>query len=156
MTADRSAIEELIYESCTRLDERDFAGFMKLCHPDFHYRLMAHSAEIGKDMTWLDRDREEFETFLTKMLPLHNTDHAELTRNATVYRVDIDEPMRRARAISAFQIYRTARDGGATQLLAVGRYFDAVSLDQPQAPLLLTRTVRLVTRDLGWGHHVPF
>ncbi len=154
MTPPRSAIEELVYRSCVLLDEQDFAGFLELCDPAFHYRLTAYSPEIKKEMTWLDRDRQEMDAFF-KMLPRHNTDHAQLTRNTTVYRVEFDPAGRRADAVSAFQIYRTPLDGGATELLAVGKYYDEISL-AGDTPRLLSRRVQLVTRDLGWGTHIPF
>jgi methanesulfonate monooxygenase small subunit len=154
MTRERSVVEELVYRSCVLLDEQDFPGFLALCHPAFHYRLTAWSPEIKKEMTWLDRDRQEMETFF-RMLPMHNTDHAQLTRHATVYRVDFDGARQRADVVTALQIYRTPLDGGATGLLAVGKYYDEVSL-AGEAPCLSTRRVQLVTRDLGWGNHIPF
>lgn len=154
MNGDRSAVEELIYQSCMLLDERDFSGFMKLCHPEFRYRLTAYSPEIKKEMTWLDRDRGEMESFFS-MLPMHNSDHSALTRNATVYKVDLDEANQEARVVSAIQIYKTAPDGGATQLFAVGKYYDTVSL-AGGIRTLVSRWVRLATRDLGWGYHIPF
>ena len=154
MDADRSAVEEVIYQSCMLLDEQDFSGFMKLCHPEFRYRLTAYSPEIKKEMTWLDRDWREMESFFS-MLPLHNSDHSPLTRNATVYKVDFDEAREQARVVSAIQIYKTAVDGGATQLFAVGKYYDTVSLTGATRTLL-SRWVRLATRDLRWGYHIPF
>ena len=154
MRADRTAVEELIYRSLERLDEDDFAGFLDLCLPGFRYRLVTWSPEIKKEMTWLDRDRTEMESFF-KMLPLHNSDRSPLTRNATVYRVAFDGDGAQASAVTAFQLYRTALDGGATELLAVGKYHDLVALDGEE-PVLVDRTVRLATRDLGWGSHIPF
>lgn len=154
MDAGRSVVEEFVYRSCMLLDEQDFPGFMKLCHPEFRYQLAAYSPEIKKEMTWLDRDRQEMEGFFN-MLPMHNSDHSQLTRNVTVYKVEFDEARGQAHAVSALQIYRTALDGGSTKLFAVGKYYDTVSL-AGGVPSLLSRRVRLVTRDLGWGDHIPF
>ena len=56
--------------------------------------------------------------------------------------------------VSSLQIYRTALNGGATELYAVGKYFDTVALEGGQ-PRLLSRHVKLDTRDLGWGTHLP-
>ena len=42
-----------------------------------------------------------------------------------------------------------------TELFAIGKYFDTVALDG-DSPRLLARHVKLDTRDLGWGHHIPF
>jgi methanesulfonate monooxygenase small subunit len=150
---DRAAVEELVYRSCLLLDEQDFKGFMALCHPGFRYRLSAWSPEIRREMTWLDRDRAEMESFFG-MLPKHNTDHAALTRHATVYTLGFDAAGEEAHVVSALEVYRTALDGGATRLFAVGKYHDTVRLADG-APTLLSRCVRLVTRDLGWGHHIP-
>jgi methanesulfonate monooxygenase small subunit len=42
-----------------------------------------------------------------------------------------------------------------TELFAIGKYYDTVDLNG-DTPRLLARHVKLDTRDLGWGHHVPF
>jgi methanesulfonate monooxygenase small subunit len=68
--------------------------------------------------------------------------------------VAVDEGRQQADVVSALQVYRTALDGGATQLFAVGKYFDTVSLAGDR-PKLVNRKVALDTRDLGWGYHVP-
>jgi methanesulfonate monooxygenase subunit beta len=154
MNLDRAAVEELIYQSCTMLDQNDYAGFLKLCDNQFEYKLSAFSPEIKKDMTWLDHDRTEIED-LFNTLPKHNSDHAPLTRNAVVYRIQFEAEKKQANVVTALQIYKTALNGGATQVFAVGKYFDTVSLDG-DAPTLMKRHVRLDTRDLGWGYHVPF
>jgi methanesulfonate monooxygenase subunit beta len=57
--------------------------------------------------------------------------------------------------VSALQVFRTQLDGGATELFAVGRLRDTVSLNG-DVPKLARRTVRLDTRQLGYGYHVPF
>ncbi len=154
MNTDRSAVEELIYRSCMTLDANDYPGFLSLCDKQFQYKLSAFSPEIGKDMTWLDHDRAEIED-LFDTLPKHNSDHAPLTRNAVVYSVKFEREEKRADVVTALQIYKTARNGGATQMFAVGKYFDTVSLDG-DVPVLVSRHVKLDTRDLGWGYHVPF
>ncbi|WP_333842271.1 aromatic-ring-hydroxylating dioxygenase subunit beta [Pelomicrobium sp.] len=153
MTVERSRIEEFIYTTCMLMDERDFSGFMALCDPEFRYRLSAYSPEIHKEMTWLDRDRKEFEEFLLKMLPKHNSDRSPLTRNAIVYKVEMNGST--AKVTSALQIFKTQLDGGATSLFAVGKYVDTVAVEGDELRLK-ERWVKLDTRDLGWGYHVPF
>jgi methanesulfonate monooxygenase subunit beta len=148
-----SAVRGLIYRSCLRLDEGDFPGWLDLCAPEFRYTITAYSPEIRKEMTWLDHDRDGMEG-LFKMLPKHNSDHSPLTRHASVYVVDLDEERNEATAITSVVVYRTAMDGGATDLFAVGKYFDSVSLEG-EAPLLAGRNVRLDTRELGIGSHFP-
>lgn len=153
MNADRVAVEELIYETCTTLDRQDFPAYLGLCSKDFEYRLSAYSPEIRKEMTWLDHDRGEMEE-LFSTLPKHNYDHSPLTRNAVVYKVEIDDGAKEARVVTALQVFRTALSGGATQVFAIGKYYDTVSL-AGEDPVLLKRHVKLDTRDLNWGSHIP-
>lgn len=77
-----------------------------------------------------------------------------LTRHAQVTKVRIDAASRRAEVTSTVQIFRTLLDGGATGLFAVGRYLDTVNL-QESKPRLLARHVKLDTRDLSMGTHLP-
>lgn len=154
MTTNRAEIEELIYESCMTLDQSDYGAYMDLCGPDFNYKLTAYSPEVKEEMTWLDHDRDEMED-LFNTLPKHNSDRNPLTRNAVVYKVQVDEASKRADVVTSFQIFKTALNGGHSELFAVGKYFDTVSLENGK-PALLNRHVKLDTRDLGWGYHVPF
>jgi methanesulfonate monooxygenase subunit beta len=148
----RQAIEELVYRSCLALDAKDFNGFLALCDPEFRYTIATYSPEIRREMVWLDHDRKGMETLFAN-LPRHNSDHSPLTRHVTVYTVDVDGSV--AKAVSALQVFRTQLDGGATELFAVGRFHDTVKLDGA-APKLARRLVRLETRLLGYGYHVPF
>jgi methanesulfonate monooxygenase subunit beta len=154
MNADRTAVEELIYQTCTALDQSDYSGFLGLCDEGFEYKLSAFSPEIKKEMTWLDHGRAEIED-LFNTLPKHNSDRAPLTRNAVVYKVEFDGTRKQANVVTALQIFKTNLNGGATQVFAVGKYYDTVSLEG-EAPILVKRHVKLDTRDLGWGYHVPF
>ena len=148
----RQAIEELVYRSCLALDARDYKAFLNLCEPDFRYSITTHSPEIRRDMVWLDHDRKGMETLFAN-LPRHNSDHSPITRHATVYTVD--EAGDSAEVVSALQVFRTQLDGGATELFAVGRFHDTVKLANGAAKLA-RRVVRLETRQLGYGYHVPF
>jgi len=151
-TEQRQAIEELVYRGCLALDRGDYKAFLALCTPDFRYTVAAYSPEIKREMVWLDQDCKGMETLFTN-LPRHNSDHSPLTRHATVYTVDADGGQ--AKVVSALQVFRTQLDGGATELFAVGHFHDTVVLDGA-APKLARRLVRLETRQLGFGHHVPF
>jgi methanesulfonate monooxygenase small subunit len=148
----RKQIEELIYRSCMALDDRAFKGFLELCDPGFRYKDTAYSPEIRKDMTWLDHDKAGMETLFTQ-LPRHNSDHSPLTRHATVYTVKTNG--KSAEVVSALQVFRTQLDGGATELYAVARLLDTVKLDG-DSPKLAQRTVKIETRQLGFGSHIPF
>ena len=148
----RQAIEELIYRSCLALDAREYKAFLAMCEDDFRYTIATYSPEIRRDMVWLDHDRKGMETLFGN-LPKHNSDHSPLTRHATVYTVEIDGNV--ANVVSALQVFRTLLDGGATELFAVGRFHDTVKLDGAAAKLA-RRLVKLDTRLLGYGYHVPF
>jgi methanesulfonate monooxygenase small subunit len=148
----RQAIEELIYRSCLALDAREYKAFLGMCEDDFRYTIATYSPEIRRDMVWLDHDRKGMETLFGN-LPKHNSDHSPLTRHATVYTVEIDGNV--ANVVSALQVFRTLLDGGATELFAVGRFHDTVKLDGADAKLA-RRLVKLETRLLGYGYHVPF
>jgi methanesulfonate monooxygenase small subunit len=151
MTVNRTDVEELVYETCLKLDASDWHGFLALCDAGFRYKVTAYAPEIRNEMTWLDRDRAEVEEFIG-MLPKHNTDPNPLTRHAQVWKVAMNGD--RADVVSSLQVYRTALNGGATELYAVGKYHDTVALDGGR-PRLLARHVKLDTRDLGWGTHLP-
>ena len=150
----RQAIEELVYRSCLALDAKDFKAFLDLCEADFRYTISTYSPEIRREMVWLDHDRQGMETLFAN-LPRHNSDHSPLTRHATVYTVDMASSEKEAAVVSALQVFRTLLDGGASELFAVGRFHDTVKLDGAGAKLA-RRVVRLETRLLGYGYHIPF
>jgi methanesulfonate monooxygenase small subunit len=72
-----------------------------------------------------------------------------------VYTVDVEAGGKEAKVVSALQVFKTSLDGGATELFAVGHFHDVVKLNGG-SPKLGARTVRLDTRLLGFGYHVPF
>ena len=148
---ERQQIEELIYRSCMALDDGDFKGFLAMCDADFRYRVTAYSPEIRKDMVWLDHDRKGMETLFNN-LPRHNSDHSPLTRHATVYTVKVEGDQ--AEVVSALQVFRTALDGGATELFSVARMVDTVRRVDG-ALRLAQRVVKMGTRQLGFGTHIP-
>jgi methanesulfonate monooxygenase small subunit len=148
----REAVERTIYRSCLLLDDKDFKGFLGLCDATFRYAIRTYSPEIRKEMTWLEHDKKGLELLFAN-LPRHNSDHSPITRHATVYTVDVDGD--EARAISALQVYKTAMDGGATELFAVGKYVDRLRIG-PDGARLIERSVKLDTRMLGIGYHIPF
>jgi methanesulfonate monooxygenase small subunit len=149
----RAVVEETIYRSALFLDAHDFEGYLSLCGPEFRYTIEAYSPEIRRQMIWLDHAKPELEV-LFRTLPRHNSDHAPLARHVTVYTVGLDERNGTAEAVSALQVFRTALDGGQTALFAVGKIYDVVKLES-QGGRLLRRTIKLDTRLLGIGSHIP-
>jgi len=150
----RALVEEAIYSSLLRLDAHDFVGFLDICDPEFRYTVGTYSPEIRQDMTWLDHDKAGLRT-LFENLPRHKSDRALLTRHATVYSVSSPSDATEAKAITSLQVFRTTLDGGETQLFAVGKIHDSLRLADGQARLL-RRDVKLTTRLLGIGSHIPF
>jgi methanesulfonate monooxygenase subunit beta len=150
----RTAIAELICRSCLALDDKDFESYLALCDEGFRYAITTYSPEIRKEMTWLEHDKAGL-TMLFSNLPKHNSDASPLTRHVTVYTVSASADARLFEVVSALQVFRTALDGGATELFAVGKLHDRVVLRSGE-PLLQHRNVRLQTRMLGYGHHIPF
>jgi len=159
----RQLVEEVVYESCLALNAEDWKTFLGLCEREaFRYRIVNYSPEIRREQCWMDRDWKGLKSLLD-LLPRHNSDHSPLTRHATVYKVTVDEAAKEADATTLVSIYRTELDGGnshfesgQTSLFAVGKYEDRIRLDRDGGAKLLRRTVRLDTRQIGMGSHVPF
>ncbi|WP_309638091.1 aromatic-ring-hydroxylating dioxygenase subunit beta [Methylibium sp.] len=149
----RNAISELICRSCMALDAKDFNAYLALCDANYHYAITAYSPEIRKDMTWLEHDKAGMQ-LLFGNLPKHNSDQSPLSRHVTVYTITPVDDAKEARVVSALQVFRTSLDGGATELFAVGTLHDTVSLADGE-PKLLDRNVKLQTRMLGFGYHIP-
>lgn len=136
------------------LDEKKFDEYLALCDPAYHYAITAYSPEIRKQMTWLEHDMAGMQALFTT-LPKHNSDQSPLSRHVTVYTIEQSEDAKQAQVISALQVFRTTLDGGTTELFAVGKIHDRISISDG-APRLLDRNVRLDTRMLGFGYHIPF
>lgn len=145
---------ELIAQSCTALDTERFDDFLQLCLPGFQYRTTAYSPEIRRDMVWLEHDKAGIQELL-ELLPKQNRDRTPITRHFSIYSVGfvgVDV----IKVDSMLQIYRTELDGGITSVFAVGKYHDTLALDNGSVAGLLSREVRLDTRMLGTGYHIPF
>ncbi len=150
----REAVEGAVYGTCLKLDAGDFAGFLALCNQKFHYLITAFSPEIRKDMTWLEHDLAGMQ-LLFKNLPKHNSDKALLSRHPNIYSIMFSSDGTLADVVSGLQVYKTDLDGGFTELFAVGKMYDKVTLGGDGASLL-ERHIKLDTRMLGIGFHIPF
>lgn len=136
------------------LDDKDFNAYLELCDPAYHYAITAYSPEIRKDMTWLEHDKTGMQSLFAN-LPRHNSDQSPLSRHVTIYTVSTSDDAKQAQVVSALQVFKTTLDGGETELFAVGKMHDTVSLEGDE-PRLLDRNIRLDTRMLGYGYHIPF
>jgi methanesulfonate monooxygenase small subunit len=154
----RAALADVVCRGALYLDEHRFGQWLDLTAPEFRYRIVAYSPELRKDMTWLDHDRAGMAA-LVELLPKHHVTGANWLRQVSLSTVT-PEAAGDAEAVSSLAVFHTAVDvgdahvdGGSTSLFAVGRYHDRFRFEQEQW-LLVERTVRLQTRQLGIGSHV--
>ena len=145
-------IRSLVGRGCLALDDGDFNGYLDLCAPEFAYRIVVWSPELGKDMVWLDHDRDGL-AGLFETLPDHLQRSGRFSRHASVYTVEEYSEAGPYSVVSSVVVHHTDL-GGRTQTLAVGRYLDTVVCIDG-AYRLSAREVALETRDLGIGLHVP-
>lgn len=153
--------QEVIYKSCLHMNDEAWNNFMGLCDPEeFRYRVVNYSPEMRREQTWADRDYKSMQSCF-KFMPKHNSDHSKLTRQATLYTIDYDSDKREVKTLSSLSIYKTQLDGtnshresGQTSIYLVGTYEDVIRLSDEQSKLL-SRVVRLDTRQLDIGSHKP-
>ncbi|WP_151446119.1 aromatic-ring-hydroxylating dioxygenase subunit beta [Lacisediminimonas profundi] len=146
----REEIGAVVYEGALLLDQEDFKGFLRTCAPDFSYQITAFSPEIGKDMVWLKHDRQGMQG-LFAMLPQHVRMKGRFKRHISIYRIGNEDGC--ARVLSSVLLIHTDIEGTST-LFAAGQYEDIIDVSGP-TPLLTSREVRLETRSLGPGMHIP-
>jgi methanesulfonate monooxygenase small subunit len=152
MTISDEAVKDLIYRSCLLLDGEDFDGYLAICASEFKYKITAFSPEIRRPMTWMEQTREEM-VDLFAMLPKHVRMPGEFTRHATVYTLNRDQSNGHATVITSFIVLYTDPEG-VSRIFATGQYHDTVDI-RGAAPVLAAREVRLKTRDLSPGSHIP-
>lgn len=148
------AIRALIAKSCMCLEQNNFKGYLELCDENLRYRITAYSPEIRKDMTWLDKNKRGMKD-LFDLLPKQNMDRTPLTRHFSIFTVE-QATEDTWKVTSALQVFRTELQAGATSLVAIGKYNDEIRLHENGSAVLVDREVRLDTRMLGKGYHVPF
>lgn len=151
MRFSRADIAALVAESALALDDNDFARFISLTAPGFRYRVLVMSAELRREVAWLDQTREGL-TALFSTLNEHLLRPGRLHRLVVLARSEATDAG--WRATSTVLIHATDQNG-VTKPLAVGRYEDFMIADAGGLKLK-TRDVRLDTRDIGIGSHVPF
>jgi methanesulfonate monooxygenase small subunit len=133
------------------LDALDFEGFLALCTMDFRYTVEVWSPDLRRDMTWFDHDRASIEA-------LFGSVHEHIVRPERTLRhlgqslVDL-QGVDVASVDSSVAVFLTDTHGDS-RLWAVGRYLDHIERHDGSW-LLAQRVVRLETRDLGIGSHLP-
>lgn len=143
---------DLIQHTCAVLDGEEFSKYLSSCEKDFSYAIRAYSPEIRKDMTWLEKDAKGLKD-LFDIMPKQNRDRTPLTRHFVIQSIAAEDHEIVVR--SALQVFRNSLDGGEVSLYAVGTYTDRIKIVGSEAKLR-AREVRLETRSLGTGYHVPF
>ena len=141
----------LTARACQALDDEDYAGFTGLCGAMFRYAIRVYSPELRKDMTWLEHDLAGMTTML-ESLQSHLRRPGQLLRHlgASIIHAHTDEQIELA---TSFVIFETGLDG-RSHAWTVGRYHDVITHEGGYLRLA-ERSVRLHTRDLGIGSHVP-
>lgn len=146
------ALHRLIFNSAMTLDAEKYKAHLELCTEDFHYSVVTYSPDLGKDMTWLDHGRKSLQDMFT-MISQHVRLKGKFKRHVSVYTVDRDTAAGTAQVLSSVLLIHTDQNG-ASKLFAAGQYEDTVDTGG-EKPLLKKRVVRLDTRDLSPGIHVP-
>ncbi|MCV0370193.1 aromatic-ring-hydroxylating dioxygenase subunit beta [Filomicrobium sp.] len=146
------AARELVSATCDAMDKEDYAAYLALCSPQYHYTINAYSPEIRRDMNWLDKDYEHLKTLL-ELLPKQNRDRNPIKRHVNVREVN-SAGKSEVIVRSDLQVYRVLLEGGEAQIFAVGKYFDRIDMSG-SSPKLIDREVRLDSRSLGAGYHIP-
>ncbi len=148
------AAREVISASCDTMDREDFDAYLALCSPNYQYAIRVYSPEIRRDMIWLEKDYEHMKTLLD-LLPKQNRDRNPINRHISVREVTSVNGKEEVTVRSDLQVYRVLLDGGEAQVFAIGKYIDRIDMSGEQ-PKLLEREVRLDSRSLGAGYHIPF
>lgn len=144
-------INRLIYTSAQKLDAEDFKGFLRQCGEGFRYTIKTYSPELGKEMTWLNHERKGMQD-LFAMLPQHVRMKGRFKRHVSVYAVDRQDNGQTTAHSSVLLIHTDPE--GHSKLFAAGQYEDVIDTSG-DSPRLAQRVVRLETRDLGQGMHIP-
>tara|TARA_A100001037_G_C15151291_1_gene639412 strand:- start:3200 stop:3658 length:459 start_codon:yes stop_codon:yes gene_type:complete len=151
MTISDDQIKNLIYKSCRLLDAEEFDDYLDLYTEDFEYKVTNYSPEIKSDQEWMDANRAELKGLLANV-PLHFRLLGSFMRHATVYDIERNGADT-ANALTYVTIYYTTPEG-ATSVWAVGCYHDKIDVSG-DTPLIADRNMKLETREVGIGTHLP-
>jgi len=144
-------IARLIYRSCTVLDDEDFDAYMGVFAEEFDYRVSTYSYELRKDQDWMDLNRPEMKGLLANV-DQHSRLLGKFARQANIYGIDRNGADK-ADVTTFVTVYYTTPEG-ATSVFAVGKYLDVVDLAGDE-PRIAVREMRLETKELGIGTHLP-
>ena len=144
-------IKNMLHETFVRLDDEDYDAYLELCAPVFRYRITTYSPDLRKDQVWLDHDREGMAELFGN-IQYHVRLPGTFFRHGHVYRIDRNGNGV-AKALTSMVVHYT-EPVGDSRVFALCRYHDDIDLSSG-TPLLASREVRLETRQLGTGSHIP-
>jgi methanesulfonate monooxygenase small subunit len=139
---DCERIRAAIARSGRLLDSGRWEEFVRLFAREGTYRIETWSAEIGREMTWMELERDELQTLFDEY-PRHVRDPATRTHLITPEEVTVSAAT--ATALSTFAVFRTDLKGDSA-VYAVGSYEDEFVRDV-DGWKLKSRRVRLNTRQ---------
>ena len=152
MTEADGSIRRLIMRSCLYLDDERFDDYLALWSPTGRYRITSWSPDLRKELVLLDLPLGDYRQLLVNV-PNHERMPGTLSRHVTGPLVERGDGDGRARATSSLLVVHTGLDG-VSNLYAVGKYLDDIDTSNGE-PRIESREVRLGTRQLGTGSHVP-
>ena len=142
--------------SCLYLDDERFDDYLALWSPRGRYRITSWSPDLRKELVLLDLPLDDYRQLLENV-PKHERMQGTLSRHVTGPLVergdDGGDGSVAARATSSLLVVHTDLEGVST-VYAAGRYLDAIESANGD-PRILSREVRLQTRQFGTGSHVP-
>ena len=141
-----------IQQMSHHLDEEDYASFMAFFGGEATYKITAFSAELRKEVAFLDLDREGLDVLLKGM-----GDHVrfpnKLIRHPSPPML-LSADGSRVTCLSKLAVYHID-PRGAGGLYAVGQYMDCFDLSGADRPMLVSRNVALETRTFPFASHIP-
>ena len=138
--------------SCLLLDAERFDDYLALWSPEGRYRITSWSPDLRKELVLLDLALPEFRQLLENV-PNHERMPGTFSRHVTGPLVERPDGEDTARATSSLLVVRTDLEG-ISSLYAAGKYLDNIDIAH-DAARIASREVRLETRQLGTGSHVP-
>lgn len=154
MSVSDDDIKDMLHETFLRLDDENYDAYLALCAPEFRYRITTYSPDIRKELVWLDHDRQEL-TDLFHNIHQYVRMPGRFFRHGLVYliRRDGGGGNGAVQATTSMVVHYTDPEG-CSRIFALCRYHDDIDVSSG-APLLASREVRLETRQLGPGSHIP-
>ena len=142
----------MITRSCLLLDDERFDDYLALWSPEGRYRITSWSPDLRKELVLLDLHLADYRQLLANV-PNHERMPGTFSRHVTGQLIERPDDGGAVRATSSLLVVHTDLEG-VSRLFAAGRYVDDVEL-APDGARIASREVRLDTRQLGTGSHIP-